>query len=359
MRSNPTEQQEDAMNRLRWIFSSTGLIFCLTISAFGEPGPLSVHGVVDMDVAADMHGNVWNNDDNTVTLGVKFSETVSGFLGATIITGKIPAGAGNPSGRWPGIAYDGAWLTWKLKETRTITAGDLVYQFGRFNYYFLKTRSMLSAETFLRGAQLTAGLGTTSLDVFAGSKDADRCLGYAAAWSLPMGENTLRIVNSLDSYYGLATQPIMAGASFTGAAGKLKLKMDAGWHANLDNAADAQGFNLLLEPTLTISDQVSVAAALYGQAEKNNYMTGTFGFDDWFVYVEPGYAFTPGVALGLPLELHEPDIHAADDEAFWLVPTLYLYPADKTQWWLWGQMVAPLAGGDPEFYVGSELIYSF
>jgi hypothetical protein len=312
-----------------------------------------------MDAAADMHGNVWNNDDNTVILGVKFSETVSGFLGATIITGKIPAGAGNPSSRWPAILYDGAWLAWKVNETRTVTAVDLVYQFGRFNYYFLKTRSMLSAETFLRGAQLTEGFGKTSLDVYAGSKDADRCLGYAAVWTLPLGNNSLRVLHNLDSYYGLDMRPSMTGAEFTGEFGKLKLKADLGWHADLAGLADAQGFNLLMEPVLTISDKVSIAAALYGQAEKNGYMTGKFGFDDWFVYVEPGYAVTPSVALGLPLEMHEPDIHAADDEALWVVPTLYLYPADKTQWWLWGQMVMPMGEGDPEFYVGSEVIYSF
>ena len=79
-----------------------------------------------------------------------------------------------------------------------------------------------------------------------------------------------------------------------------------------------------------------------------------------FFYVEPGYSFTDNFAVGLPLEYHAVDMDDEDDDAFWIVPTFYIYPFENVQWWLWGQVVLPtVENADPAYGAGSEIIVEF
>jgi hypothetical protein len=86
---------------------------------------------------------------------------------------------------------------------------------------------------------------------------------------------------------------------------------------------------------------------------------GRATFDDFFVYVEPGMSLNKTVSVGLPLEYHIPSLDADVGNAFWAVPTLYVYPGAGVEWWIWAQGVFPAAGGSPDLSADSEIIFRF
>ncbi len=87
--------------------------------------------------------------------------------------------------------------------------------------------------------------------------------------------------------------------------------------------------------------------------------TGGIGaFEQILAYVEPGYKLSKYLAVGLPLEWHKWD--GVSDKQIWIVPTLYIYPVDGVEIWLWGQAVLhSTSGAAPDFYAGLESIIKF
>jgi hypothetical protein len=166
--------------------------------------------------------------------------------------------------------------------------------------------------------------------------------------------------------------PFVGGLSFDGTFGAVKLSADAA--VNYFNTNTDPGITVLVEPTYT-HDKFSLATSLFlnekgdGAKVAPNYPSQTIPgavLDRMIIYVEPGYALSDRVAIGLPLEYHDAPANNAValgyDRSLWVVPTLYIYPGSNIQWWIWGQVIKPisgLAGTDPLFFAGSELIFNF
>jgi hypothetical protein len=349
-------------------------------------------GYLDSDVWTNFRGDFFSNDELDLWMDVVFSEKVSASVCATIFNGSVPARYGLPGGssttrhivgvdtlfldtiditehysRWVSVLFDGVSLSY-ASPFGTFTVGDLVYQYGGFSYYFYKRLSMITPENFTRGIQYTLGGDKVSQDILIGSADADHYGDIVGATSIALGENA-----SLGVYYGLRGSVVesfesvgeaFVGTELSGSLGEmLELKLDVGYR-NVPKEGDtavtrANTFALLVEPALTFGD-FSTAFSVYTFIDPDTTGTNPVG-DEFYAYVEPGYAFTDHFAVGLPLE-----IHAGDTEdftgtgSFWVVPTFYVYPTDGVEWWLWGQAVAYLDGTtERDLALGSEIIVEF
>lgn len=352
-------------------------------------GPsVSFGGYLDSDVWTDFSGNFFSNDELDLCMGLGFSEKVSIDLCATVASGSVPAGGGLPGGetatryalvsdtfeivegytRWVDIAFDGITLTYE-SPVGTFAVGDLVYQYGGFNYYFYKRLSMITTENFTRGLQYSIGNDKVSQSILFGSADMDAVGDVGGATVLSLMET-----HSVGLFYGIRGSvmedfadgtTVYAGLEYNGAFGEaLSAKLDVGYQ-NLPGSERAGVVSLLAEPTLTVgkfSTALSVYALIDPDSANDLANDPLFGLpDEMFVYIEPGIAINDVIGVGLPLEYHAYDMEASDDDEFWAVPTLYVTPVDGVQWWVWGQVVAPLAdnSSDIGYGLGSEVIVEF
>jgi len=369
------------MRRLTFVRSCV-LTLGAIVALNAEPS-VSFSGYLDSDVWTNFEGDFFSNDELDIGMSIGFTEKVSVDVYATVASGSIPAGQGGPGGtrvlgryvlgtdtvelteeysRWVAFAFDGISLTYQ-SSIGTFTVGDLVYQYGGFNYYFYKRSSMITPESFTRGVQYELGGEMLTQKVLVGSADEDTYGDVGGATELSLGES-----HSVGVVYGIrgsvmrsfedATK-IYAGVSYQGALGEaLSLKLDLGYQ-NLPGAERASTFALLFEPALSLG-KFSLALSYYQFIDPDD--TGeNFVGEDMFVYIEPGVAFTDKFAVGLPLEVHANGAMDAfsDNGQFWVVPTAYIYPTDGVEWWVWGQVVVPFADDDLGFGLGSEIIVEF
>lgn len=353
---------------------------------------VSFSGYLDSDVWTDLAGNFFTNDELDLGMRVAFSEKVSTNIYLTVLGGAIPAGGGEPGDRWVSVLFDGVDITF---DTRigTFSVGDLVYQHGCFNYYLYKRLSMITPETFSRGIRYSIGTDRFNQSVMVGAADeADELIAYHVVSTSgdtaiingddPLAEGnggdisgasmfTFNDNHSLSLFYGVradvfkgykADGKFYSGMEYNGAFGDLfELKFDFGY---TNVSGDYNSIALLVEPCLTVND-FSTAMTFYRLIELDPVgdVSGDalFGMDDeLFAYIEPGYSFTDMVAAGLPVEYHSFDLENTNDDELWFVPTFYVYPFDKVEWWLWVQAGVPFAEGEDVYYgLGSELIVEF
>lgn len=378
--------------RLKSSTLTLAVLLCGWLGASAEPPKVSFSGYLDADVWTDLIGNFYTNQELDLGMSLAFSEKVSANVYATVLAGAIPAGTGRPGERWAELLFDGFDITFET-GIGTFSVGDLVYQYGGFNYYFYKRLSMITPESFTRGLSYSFEAGALKQTVILGAADdADELLSYRVATvdadtidvdsdsaiafgnaADVVGKSELAIADghSVSLFYGLrmdvarpfnaANARIFGGVEYLGSFGDaLEIKADLGYQ---NYGGEAGTFSLLLEPTLTLGD-FSVAASYYQFFDPDETGNNFVG-DEMYIYVEPGYAFSEKIALGLPLELHEAasddtSLEFVDKSAFWAVPTLYIYPADGVQWWLWAQVVKPFADGSELAYgLGSEVIVEF
>lgn len=325
-----------------------------------DAGPsVSFSGYLDADVWTDFTGKFYTNSELDLGLTTKFSDAVSAHVYATVNSGWIPAGYAAPQDRWLSFTFDGVDIEFTT-GVGTFTVGDLVYQFGKFNYYYYKRQSMITKESFTRGLKYSLESGSFTQSVLAGVADIDSSTGDLVGVSgYSLGES-----QKIEAYYGLRGSvmsgfetgtSVFAGAEYTGGFGDmLTIKANVGFtnHGVVDRPSD---FRILVEPTLTLGG-FSLAASFFAYVDPDSALASPVD-DKLLAYIEPGYSFTDMFAVGLPIEYHEPA--SGDDPAIWLVPTFYVYPAEKVQWWIWGQTVIPTKGGDLGWGLGSELIVEF
>jgi hypothetical protein len=333
---------------------TTIIVATALLNAHSAP-TVSFSGYLDSDVWTDFSGTLYSNDELDLGMSLAFSERVSVGVFATVASGSIPAGTGRPGGsstlsiddtisivdeqwsRWVSVQFDGITLTYD-SPIGEFAAGDLVYQFGCFNYYFYKRLSMITPERFTRGIQYTIGNDIVSQRLLIGSADMDSYGDIVAATEITPSEN-----HAIGIYYGTrgnvrldfgAGFEIFAGAEYTAAFGEvLSTKLDIGYRSLPEDSLGTRPsvISILLEPVLTLGD-FSTAVSVYSFIDPDESGANLID-DEFFVYCEPGYAFTDLFALGLPLEIHAPRIDSiADSGAFWAVPTGYIYPADGVEW---------------------------
>ncbi len=351
----------------------TALSLLLATGVFAQP-EVSFSGFLDADAWTDFEGNFSANQELDVGMSLGFTENVSANLYVTMVSGLVPAGTANPAARWTTVDFDGFDITFS-GSLGELAVGDLVYQFGGFNYYAYKRLSMITPENCTRGIQYAYSTDFFTQKVLTGVADVDMSTGDV----IGVSEFTFAEGVSLGLYYGLRgsvmegfeeSGTVYAGFEFLGSfAEMLDVKADVGYR-NLGGEASVVA--VLLEPMVTFGN-FSAAATYYQYFDPDDVGANLVG-DDMLFYVEPGYAFTDLIAFGLPLEYHEGAMNEGvdidgdeyEDASIWIVPTLYVYPADGVQWWFWGGSTIPLddtdeAGEETEagFSLGSEIIVEF
>lgn len=356
-------------------------IICSAAAIVSADGPaVTFTGYLDADAVADFKGKYFANTELDLCMTAAFSEKVSAHVYTTVNnvyspsgSGNVPAGVGNPAERWLDVKFDGFDITYASK-LGTFTVGDIVYQYGKFNYYIYKRYSMITNENFSRGVKYGIGNDNIFTELQVGITDLDNSSGdIQGTTKFGIGEN-----HSIAAYYGIRGSSLsafetgsdfFAGAEYLGLFGDaFKLKFDFGLQSVKAASAGADRpaiMSLLLEPSLALG-KVSLAATgflLIDPDTVNSIAAPLYSkvYDEGFLYFEPGYAFNDYIGVGLPVEVHAREIDVKNDDEFWLVPTLYIYPAKNVQWWIWGQMVNYFRNStqDPAFYAGSELIVTF
>jgi hypothetical protein len=288
------------------------------------------------DVWVDLRGSYFTNSELDLGLSLQFNPKISAHVYTTVNSvyslsgqGQIPAGAGLPSERWIEVHFDGFDITWESK-IGTLKVGDLVYQYGKFNYYFYKRLSMITKESFTRG--LSYGIGNEKIrqEITAGVADVgDNVADLHGLTGVNLNEN-----HSLELYYGMRGSSLeeissgtdfFAGAHYLGSIGDyLSVKADVGY-TSIGGTDRGNVISLLLEPSLTFNrfSLDFTGYALFDPDSVNKLADDPlFGIaDELMFYVEPGYSFNDKFAVGLPLEFHGADLENKDDNAFWAVPT--------------------------------------
>lgn len=350
-------------------------VILLSIAAAAAPAPeVTISGYLDADGWADFTGKYYTNTELDLGLTAKFSDAVSAHVYVTANgvysksgAGSIPAGSGVPDERWLTMNFDGFDITY-ASPFGTFAVGDIVYQYGKFNYYFYKRKSMITTESFSRGIKYSVGNDKFTQDLQIGIADIDM---YTADVN---GASAINISESqsVGIFYGIrgSSQPefkegsnIFAGFEYNGSfEDVLSLKLDVGYNS----IAGEERTNLttiLIEPSLSLGSFTVAATAFIGidDVDSVNIAADHLGIgDEMFYYVEPGYSFNDYFGIGLPLEYHDPNVDIKKDGAFWVVPTFYIYPNENVQWWIWGQVVKYTEkGADNAYGFGSEIIVTF
>jgi hypothetical protein len=353
---------------------------------------VSFSGYVDADFVTTFAGGGVSDPSHLtgleidLTTTVTFSPRLNAVIYTTMNDGIVPAqGAGKT---WDDVNFDGATLNWLYSPKTTLYAGDLIYGTGYFNYYGHKRSAVVVGEHAVRGAGFTHGgltMSTGVADMGAADSTGPR---PSTTWStfikydLALGAAGGILTPSLKYTAGVpGATPVVGGLSYDGKFGALALSADVA--ANYYNSSFDPGYLVLVEPAFS-SGKFSLAGSVFynkkgGQSggavmAPNNPSTtlpadagendslGTKPFDDFFVYIEPGFSFSDTYAFGLPLEYHQPDLDVDGEpsEGIWVVPTFYVYPGSGVQWWLWAGVVIPTASGlDPAYSAGSEIIFKF
>ena len=365
---------------MRTNLMSIAAVVCAAVITVHAEGPtVNFSGFLDADAWADLKGSYYTNTELDLGLTVNLSEKVSAHVYATVNncyspsgTGWVPAGTGNPSERWLDMKFDGYDITYTSK-IGTFTVGDLVYQYGKFNYYAYKRFSMITNENFSRGVKYGIGNDKVATELQVGVADVNSNIGDI------QGMTKIGITDNQNAtvFYGIRGSSMaefktgsefFAGLEYNGAFGDIaKVKFDFGYRslAAADTASDRSSvMTLLLEPSLAFG-KFTVAMTGFAMIDPDTVNTISASLcskvaDEWFVYVEPGYTFNDYIGAGLPIEFHGREADVEKDEEFWLVPTLYVYPTSNVQWWIWGQMVNYVADDtDPAWGLGSEIIVTF
>ncbi|MCD6023741.1 MAG: hypothetical protein K0Q91_657 [Fibrobacteria bacterium] len=379
-------------NGIHNLMAAAGLLGASLAAGQDARPSVSFSGYVDADFVTTFSGGGVQDPIHTtgleidLTTTVTFSRRLNAVIYTTMNDGIVPAqGAGKT---WDDVNFDGATLNWLYNDKLTIYAGDLIYGTGYFNYYGNKRSAVVVGEHAARGAGFSYGGLTVTTGVSdLGAADSTGPL-LSRTWStflkydLALGASGGTLTPSFKYTAGAAgATPFVGGLSYDGKFGGLSLSTDVA--VNYYSASFDPGYLALFEPSFA-SGSFSIAATVFynkkgGQSgdtllAPNNPST-TLGpdagegglargklFDDFFVYVEPGFSLSDTYALGLPLEYHQPDLDADGEpgEGIWVVPTFYVYPGPGVQWWLWAGVVIPTASGlDPAYSAGSEIIFKF
>ena len=209
----------------------------------------------------------------------------------------VPRGSGDD--RWPGVAFDGVSLLWKVNDHVDLTLGDYVLHYGVPKFYRLRNSGLILPETFSRGAlgvfklseewTLEAGLGV--LDRFPLTESSVSFkLACSKLFNLYAGAN----IDSDDTSYFYGLEVFFSGLTIT-----------LGAKQNFDGTSDLV-LNPAIEGTYKIGEHFLLDFGALGEqnlGEEDADLTASSLFLDshlnfWY-YVEPGYQFNKLFSLGL------------------------------------------------------------
>ena len=349
-----------------------GLVSLLAIEGFAQAPrrKIGFSGYVDGDFASDF-GSDFSGPTHTsgleadLTTSITFSPRLSAFIYTTLNDGAVPSqGAGNT---WDDLNFDGVEVNWRYTKSTTIMIGDLTSGSGYFNYYRNKRTAVVVSEDKVRGAGFRNGGFKVQTGVSKDSVGQAKNWSTYVEWKRPIND-ALSWMPSVRYTAGVEDAwPFEAGVTFAGRISN-SFKIDAHFAMNYWNNNLDAGTVVLIEPRFTY-DRYTFSSTLFysdkgevpGLNSPQQTVTGAF-LDDFLFYFEPGYTIDKTFAVGLPLEFHNVSLNASRDESLWMVPTLYVYPAQGAQWSVWAKVTKPLLSGSdgyPYYGAGSEISFRF
>jgi hypothetical protein len=347
------------------------LLACGAASGAAPPAPARVvfSGMVDADFASsygsfDQARHVTGLEADLATR-IILNPTLYAVVRTTMRDGTVPRqGEGNT---WAPLAFDGAQINWRPGDKTVFMAGDLVAGTGYFQYHRYKRAASVVGEHSLRGAGFRHGDLLVHAGVATDSIGGGGDLSVFGKWKRPIGKD-ISWTPSFRYTTGVPdATPFELGVTFEGSfEGMLDVQADVGM--NYWNGETDPGSAFLIEArysyepwffasTFFVSDKGEVPARNVPRATST-----AMALDDLLLHFEPGMSLDKTFAVGLPLEYRNASFNSRRDESIWMIPTLYVYPAPRAQWWLWAGMSKPLldgTDGNPKFSAGSEIVLTF
>ncbi len=288
------------------------------------------------DVGSENEQKNYENGLFDLIVGANLSENVAVEMyltaGAEDIR-TVPRGSGDD--RWPGVAFDGVSLLWKVNEHVDLTLGDYVLHYGVPKFYRLRNSALILPETFSRGAHgvfklgekwtLEAGLGV--LDRFSFNESSlSFKLACSKLFNLYAGAN-IGSDDNTSYFYGL--EIFFSGLTITLAAKQ-----------NFDGIS-CLFFNPGIEGHYKMGENFLLDFGVLGEQNSNEeveeaeliasslFLDNRLNF--WY-YVEPGYQFNKLFSLGLNF-----NVPYGESEALGLnfEPRFYIDTTENTQTVFW------------------------
>jgi hypothetical protein len=296
--------------------------------------------------------------DVNFTFGVSLGKA-SAELYLTVTTGDagdLPAGGSTGGKWWPYAAFDGAAImVADIGGFLSLDVFDYVTDIGSVSYYWLKNYPLAAPTMYPRGLQAHVAIGEgNEVVVGAGIDDGDTYL-FSGSVSVKDGLFSLGAAASYNTgSYNFVT---------LGAALAVHELLNVVVGTVMPVSGKKFAIHGGVEGSLGISDSLSLAYSVFGGTDSTS-RTDVFGdrfVETLLVYAEPGYSFSEEFTIGLPLEYHlfGSTINGESSSEVWVVPTLYFYPAEGMEIWLWGQSVFGIGDSEPSLFAGTEIIFSF
>lgn len=372
-------QEESVIRSLPTTMLSSALLFGAGVHAT----ELTASGSVDagyktsLDSLENSPRSGYNLEAN-FTIDAKLSESVSAQVYATALTGGlgVPAdfgpgvdSTGAYANRWPGFAFDGAAIIWKLGGSKVLTIGDVVSAKGSIGYYAAKRYSTVTRVAAVRGVGYSDG----AFSGFFGANDAwDTLYTAGASYAFAIDSTSSVEPAATVTVGGKSDFPWNGGLQYKGKFGGFSISASAAGYGGKDTADKSQfGYVLAAEPCYAADAFYVSSAALFAPKAKDG-LGNLFAYpvrhgrtyaawaDDMTFYVEPGVNFAAGkAAAGLAVEYHEPSMDADKDEVIYFVPNLYLYPVKDMTITIWGEADKYTADKAMTFALGLETVFKF
>lgn len=358
--------------------TTTALVGACFAAATSQAAEVTFSGTVDAGtlIGFDSLENapVYNHNlEANLTADIKLSDAVSAQLYGAALAGAVPTDPGPNGGRWPTFNFDGATITWKVGEDKTLMFGDIVYGRGTTGYYAYKRYTTGSRTQAVQGVSFS----TAGFTAYVGNPDIQQDVtAWGVDYLAPLSEEL-----SLDVFGDITTGlsqnlPWTAGLQ----AKRTSEVVFAAITGTVFGADPAEGgkhavaYATAAEVNLTLGAftwaNASIYAPKFEDSAKGEYPEYSFPIrhgrsytklkHDVVVYSEPGYAFNDVVASGLAFELKDLAVSEEKDEEFYVTPNLYLYPAKGASITLYFGPGFSSADDAPVLFAGGmETIFKF
>ncbi|MCK9181761.1 MAG: hypothetical protein M0P13_02615 [Fibrobacteraceae bacterium] len=286
----------------------------------------------------------------------------------------------------PGFAYDGAFVQYTASDKLSVKIGDMTYAEGAFRYYDyddtgdnaigMIDHGVRGVEVDYAGLTVGLGLGTDDDDCqeetvdSLGVSEGGGCTTYDvhAAYDLAFAGQTIRPYVNYKSYQVANGNALRAGVVATLAFGdKVNLQAVYGLYSNsLKEDSPKMSHTLAVEPELTLGKFSLKATAFYAILDDDD-PTPIDVPEYMFGYVEPGFAVTDLLTIGLPVEYHTMSL---DDDAdlgqVFVGPKVYLAPTGKLSFEAYARAFIPtgddykdINSDDPYYGAGASFSLTF
>ena len=274
----------------------------------------------------------------------------------------------------PGFAYDGAFIQYQLNNNIAIKAGDFTYSEGAFRYYDyddpgdaaagMMERSIRGIEVDAYGFVIGAGFGADDDDCSADSAGGCTTYDVHAAYELAIGEHTIRPYVNYKSYQTENANSLRAGVTANLVFGKVaNVQLVYGLYSDaLSEDSPKMSHAFTVEPEVSLGKLTIKGTAYYALLDDDD-PTPVDAPEYMFAYVEPIFAITDQLSLGVQGEYHTMTLDDdADLQQVFVGPKAYYSPVEKLSMEAYFHACVPLGddyGDSDDVYFGAGAYVGF